>query len=95
MDVLEAVNGESVVPGKVLIAPGHSHLLLRRSGSRYYVEVKPGPPVSGHSPSVDVLFRSVARTAGPNAVGVLLTGMGSDGARGLLEMKQAGMPDTR
>lgn len=90
MDVLEAVNGESVVPGKVLIAPGHSHLLLRRSGSRYYVEVKPGPPVSGHSPSVDVLFRSVARTAGPNAVGVLLTGMGSDGARGLLEMKQAG-----
>jgi methyl-accepting chemotaxis protein len=90
MEVLEAVDGESVTPGKVLIAPGHSHMLLRRSGARYFVEVKPGPPVSGHSPSVDVLFRSVARTAGQNAIGVLLTGMGSDGARGLLEMKQAG-----
>ncbi len=90
MEVLEAVDGESVTPGKVLIAPGHSHMLLRRGGARYFVEVKPGPPVSGHSPSVDVLFRSVARTAGLNSIGVLLTGMGSDGARGLLEMKQAG-----
>ncbi len=90
MEVLEAVDGESVTPGKVLIAPGHSHMLLRRSGARYFVEVKSGPPVSGHSPSVDVLFRSVARTAGSNAIGVLLTGMGSDGARGLLEMKQGG-----
>jgi two-component system chemotaxis response regulator CheB len=90
MEVLEAVDGESVTPGKVLIAPGHSHMLLRRSGARYFVEVKPGPTVTGHRPSVDVLYRSVARTAGPNAIGVLLTGMGSDGARGLLEMKQAG-----
>lgn len=89
MQVLEAVDGESVIPGKVLIAPGHAHMLLRRSGARYFVEVKSGPPVSGHSPSVDVLFRSVARTAGQNAIGVLLTGMGSDGARGLLEMKEA------
>ncbi len=90
MEVLEAVDGESVTPGKVLIAPGHSHMLLRRSGARYFVEVKPGPTVSGHRPSVDVMFRSVAKCAGQNAIGVLLTGMGCDGARGLLELKLAG-----
>jgi len=90
MEVCEATDGDSVTPGRVLIAPGNNHMVLRRSGSRYFVEVKPGPVVCGHRPSVDVLFRSVARVGGQNAVGVLLTGMGSDGARGLLEMKEAG-----
>ncbi len=90
MEVIEAQDGESVTPGKVLVAPGYAHMLLRRSGARYYVEIKTGPAVSGHCPSVDVLFRSVAKTAGHNAVGALLTGMGCDGARGLLEMKDAG-----
>ena len=90
MEVCEATDGDSVTPGRVLIAPGNNHMVLRRSGSRYFVEVKPGPAVCGHRPSVDVLFRSVARVGGQNAVGVLLTGMGSDGARGLLEMKEAG-----
>jgi two-component system, chemotaxis family, protein-glutamate methylesterase/glutaminase len=90
MEVSEAENGDSVTPGRVLIAPGNNHMMLRRSGARYYVDIKPGPEVSGHRPSVDVLFRSVARVAGQNAVGVLLTGMGSDGARGMLEMKEAG-----
>ena len=90
MEVCEATDGDSVTPGRVLIAPGNNHMVLRRSGARYFVEVKPGPAVCGHRPSVDVLFRSVARVGGQNAVGVLLTGMGSDGARGLLEMKEAG-----
>ncbi len=90
MEVSEAVDGDSVTTGRVLIAPGNNHMVLRRSGARYHVEIKPGPAVSGHRPSVDVLFRSVARVGGQNAVGALLTGMGSDGARGLLEMKQAG-----
>lgn len=90
MEVSEAVDGDSVTTGRVLIAPGNNHMILRRSGARYHIEIKPGPAVSGHRPSVDVLFRSVARVAGQNAVGVLLTGMGSDGARGLLEMKDAG-----
>jgi len=88
--VKEASNGDSVIRGHVLIAPGNYHTLLKRSGARYYVEVKEGPMVNRHRPSVDVLFRSVARYAGRNAVGILLTGMGSDGATGLLEMKQAG-----
>ena len=70
--------------------PGNHHLLLKRSGARYYVEIKDGPLVCRHRPSVDVLFRSAARYAGQNAVGVILTGMGDDGARGMLEMKQAG-----
>ncbi len=90
MEVREAQDGDWVVPGVALIAPGGKHLLLRRSGARYLVEVKDGPLVNGHRPAVDVLFRSVARAAGRNAVGAILTGMGSDGARGLLEMKQAG-----
>jgi len=87
--VKEAENGDSVIRGRVLIAPGNRHLLLKRSGARYYVEVLDGPPVNRHRPSVDVLFRSVAHVAGQNAVGILLTGMGSDGAQGLLEMKRA------
>ena len=88
--VTEAAQGDAIVNGRVLIAPGNRHTLVRRSGSTYYAEVVDGPLVSRHRPSVDVLFRSVAQAAGPNAVGVILTGMGSDGARGLLEMKQAG-----
>ena len=88
--VKEAVDGDSVVRGQVLIAPGNRHTLLKRSGARYYVEVKDGPLVSRHRPSVDVLFRSTARYAGKNAVGVIMTGMGDDGARGMLEMKEAG-----
>ena len=74
----------------MLIAPGNYHTLLKRSGARYYVEVREGPLVCRHRPSVDVLFRSSARYAGRNAVGVIMTGMGDDGARGLLEMKEAG-----
>jgi two-component system chemotaxis response regulator CheB len=88
--VKEAENGDTVFRGRVLIAPGNRHTLLKRSGARYYVEVRDGPLVARHRPSVDVLFRSVARYAGKNAVGVLMTGMGDDGARGLTEMKQAG-----
>ncbi len=90
LDAREAEGGESVVPGVVLVAPGNKHLLLRRSGARYVVEVKDGPRVNRHRPSVDVMFRSVAHTAGRNAVGVLLTGMGADGAQGLLAMHEAG-----
>ena len=90
LDAREAADGDSVTPGVVLVAPGNRHLLLRRSGARYLVEVKDGPRVNRHRPSVDVTFRSVARVAGPNGIGVLLTGMGSDGAQGLLAMKQAG-----
>jgi two-component system chemotaxis response regulator CheB len=88
--VKEAQDGDSVIRGQVLIAPGGRHMLLKRSGARYYVEVKDGPLVSRHRPSVDVLFRSTARYAGKNAVGVIMTGMGDDGAQGMLEMKQAG-----
>jgi two-component system chemotaxis response regulator CheB len=88
--VKEAENGDSVIRGRALIAPGNHHLLLKRSGARYYVEVKEGPLVNRHRPSVDVLFRSTSRYAGSNAIGVIMTGMGDDGARGLLEMKEAG-----
>jgi two-component system chemotaxis response regulator CheB len=90
ISVKEAESNDTVIRGRALIAPGNHHLLLQRSGARYYVEVKDGPLVCRHRPSVDVLFRSAARYAGPNAVGVILTGMGDDGARGMLEMKQAG-----
>ncbi len=90
LEVKEASDGDVVEPGIVLIAPGNKHLVLRRGGRRYYVHVKHGPLVNWHRPSVDVMFRSVASCAGDRAVGVLLTGMGTDGARGLLEMKQAG-----
>lgn len=89
-DVLEAKDGDRVIDGRVLIAPGAKHMQLRRSGAQYLVEVRDGPVVNHHKPSVDVLFRSVAHCAGRNAVGVLLTGMGDDGARGLLAMRQAG-----
>ncbi len=88
--VKEAANDDTVIPGRALIAPGNSHVLLKRSGARYYVEVKDGPLVSRHRPSVDVLFRSAARYAGKNAVGVIMTGMGDDGSKGMLEMKEAG-----
>jgi len=88
--VKEAESNDTVLRGRALIAPGNRHLLLKRSGARYYVDVKEGPLVCRHRPSVDVLFRSAARYAGQNAVGVILTGMGDDGARGMLEMKQAG-----
>jgi two-component system chemotaxis response regulator CheB len=88
--VKEAENGDTVIRGRALIAPGSKHMLLKRSGARYYVEVKDGPLVNRHRPSVDVLFRSTARYAGKNAIGIIMTGMGDDGAHGLLEMKEAG-----
>lgn len=90
VSVKEAAQNDTVLRGRVLIAPGSSHLLLKRSGARYYVEIKDGPLVCRHRPSVDVLFRSTARYAGSNAVGVIMTGMGDDGARGMKEMKEAG-----
>ena len=88
--VREAADGDSVLRGHALIAPGNRHTLLKRSGARYYVEVRDGPLVSRHRPSVDVLFRSAARYAGKNAIGVILTGMGDDGATGMKEMHEAG-----
>ena len=90
MEVKEAADGDSVLRGRVLIAPGNRHMLLQRSGARYFVEVRDGPLVSRHRPSVDVLFRSAASFAGANAVGIIMTGMGDDGARGLAEMRGAG-----
>ncbi|WP_374572117.1 chemotaxis response regulator protein-glutamate methylesterase [Phenylobacterium sp.] len=90
VDVKEAEDGDAVLRGRVLIAPGNMHTMVERSGANYYVRVKSGPLVSRHRPSVDVLFRSAARSAGSNAVGVIMTGMGDDGARGLEEMKNAG-----
>src|SRR5690606_39716410 len=86
----EAAHNDRVLPGQALIAPGGKHLLLKRSGAQYRVEVRDGPAVNRHRPSVDVLFRSVACEAGSNALGVIMTGMGDDGAAGLLEMRQAG-----
>ena len=90
IEVREAQNGDRVIPGRALIAPGGKHMLLRRSGAQYIAEVIDGPVVNRHRPSVDVLFRSVAKCAGKNAIGIIMTGMGDDGAAGLLEMKQAG-----
>jgi two-component system chemotaxis response regulator CheB len=90
ISVKEAEDNDTVIPGRALIAPGNQHTLLKRSGARYFVEIRQGPLVSRHRPSVDVLFRSAARYAGRNAVGVIMTGMGDDGANGLLEMKEAG-----
>jgi len=90
IEVKEAENGDSVLRGRALIGPGNKHILLKRSGARYYVEVRDGPLVCRHRPSVDVLFRSAARYAGSNAVGAIMTGMGDDGAQGMLEMKEAG-----
>ncbi len=88
--VKEAENGDRILPGHAFIAPGHSHLLVKRSGANYVCELSNGPPVNRHRPSVDVLFRSAANCVGKNAIGVILTGMGKDGAAGMLEMKQAG-----
>lgn len=88
--VKEAENNDRVIEGHVLIAPGGKHMLLRRSGAQYRVEVKDGPLVSRHRPSVDVLFRSVATAAGKNALGIIMTGMGDDGARGMLELHRTG-----
>jgi two-component system chemotaxis response regulator CheB len=88
--VKEAADNDTVLRGQVLIAPGNFHVMIKRSGARYYVEVRSGPLVSRHRPSVDVLFRSAARYAGKNAVGVIMTGMGDDGAKGMKEMKEAG-----
>lgn len=90
LEVREAQNGDRIAPGRALIAPGGRHMMLRRSGARYYVEVADGPLVNRHKPSVDVLFRSVAQIAGRNALGVIMTGMGDDGARGMKEMHDAG-----
>jgi two-component system chemotaxis response regulator CheB len=88
--VKEAAAGDVVRRGRVLIAPGNRHTLVRRNGDGYVIDIKDGPPVSRHRPSADVLFRSAARNAGPNAVGVIMTGMGDDGAQGMLEMKNVG-----
>lgn len=88
--VKEAETDDTVIRGRALIAPGNRHILLKRSGARYFVEVKDGPLVCRHRPSVDVLFRSAARYAGKNAIGIIMTGMGDDGARGMAELKEAG-----
>lgn len=90
ISVKEAQGGERILPGHVFIAPGHSHLLLKRSGANYVTELSQSEPVNRHRPSVDVLFRSAATYAGKNAIGVILTGMGKDGAAGILEMRKAG-----
>lgn len=90
LEVLEAKDGDRVINGRVLVAPGGRHMQLKRSGAQYVVEVRDGPLVNHHKPSVDVLFKSVAQCAGRNAIGAIFTGMGDDGARGLLEMRKAG-----
>ena len=90
ISVVESAGNERVLPGHAYIAPGHSHLLLARSGANYMTKIEQSEPVNRHRPSVDVLFRSAAQAAGKNAVGVILTGMGKDGAQGMLEMKNAG-----
>jgi len=90
IEVLEAKTGDRLIPGRALIAPGGKHMLVKRSGAQYLAEILDGPPVSRHKPSVDVLFRSVAKCAGRNALGIIMTGMGDDGARGLKEMHDAG-----
>jgi two-component system chemotaxis response regulator CheB len=90
MTVTEAVHNERVLPGHVYIAPGHSHMLVKRSGSNYVIELSQAAPVNHHRPSVEVLFRSAAQSVGANAIGVMLTGMGKDGAVGMLEMRDAG-----
>lgn len=90
INVKEAEDNDTVIRGRALIAPGNKHTLLKRSGARYFVEVKEGPLVCRHRPSVDVLFRSAARYAGKNAIGVIMTGMGDDGSRGMREMHDSG-----
>ncbi|QLG89310.1 chemotaxis response regulator protein-glutamate methylesterase [Chitinibacter bivalviorum] len=90
IEVKEAVNGDRIIPGRAIIAPGGRHMTIKRSGAFYHVEVIDGPPVSRHRPSVDVLFRSAAKASGRNALGIIMTGMGDDGAKGLKEMHDAG-----
>jgi two-component system chemotaxis response regulator CheB len=90
VQIQEAQDGDHVIPGRVLIAPGGYHMILQRSGASYYVSIKDGPAVCHQKPSVEVLFNSVAKYAGANAVGAILTGMGNDGAKGMLAMRQAG-----
>jgi two-component system chemotaxis response regulator CheB len=90
IEVKEAEDGEPVLPGTAYIAPGSRHMLLQRTGVRYHIAIKDGPPVSRHRPSADVLFRSAAQYAGKNALGIIMTGMGDDGAKGLLEMRKLG-----
>ncbi|HZX33309.1 MAG TPA: chemotaxis response regulator protein-glutamate methylesterase, partial [Rhodocyclaceae bacterium] len=90
IEVLEAKNGDRVQPGRALVAPGGRHMTLRRNGGHYEVQVADGPPVNRHKPSVDVLFRSVAKVAGDKALGIIMTGMGDDGALGMREMHEAG-----
>ncbi|TVM00690.1 MAG: chemotaxis response regulator protein-glutamate methylesterase [Candidatus Brocadia sp. WS118] len=90
IEVREAKDGDSIIPGLALIAPGNYHMELRRNGSRYYITTNQAPPIRRHRPSVEVLFESVAKYAGANAVGVIMTGMGDDGAKGLLKMKESG-----
>jgi two-component system chemotaxis response regulator CheB len=90
IEVKEGVTGDRVMPGRAIIAPGGKHMLVKRSGAQYQVDVQAGPPVNRHCPSVDVLFRSMSQTVGKNALGVIMTGMGDDGARGLKEMRDAG-----
>jgi len=90
VEVKEATTGDTIIPGLVLIAPGNEHMLIKRSGAQYFVEIKSGPLVGHHRPSVDILFRSAATYLGGNAIAVMLTGMGSDGSQGMLEMKKAG-----
>lgn len=92
LTVVEASDGDQIIPGHAYIAPGDRHLIVERSGARYYCRLNDGPPVNRHIPSVDVLFRSVAQNVGPNAIAVMLTGMGDDGAKGMLEMKNNGAP---
>lgn len=90
IEVKEAADGDAVVSGTAYIAPGGRHMLLQRTGKRYHIAIKDGPPVSRHRPSADVLFRSAAQYAGSNALGIIMTGMGDDGAKGLLEMRKLG-----
>jgi two-component system chemotaxis response regulator CheB len=90
LTVMEAVDGQQILPGHVYIAPGDRHLIVRRDGARYVISLNDGPPVNRHKPSVDVMFRSLAENAGCNAIGVMLTGMGDDGAAGMGEMKETG-----
>ena len=90
LTVTQAKNGDLIMPGRVYIAPGDKHLVVNKSGAKYYCKLENGSEVNRHKPSVDVLFNSVAKCAGPNAMGIMLTGMGADGAKGMLEMKQHG-----
>jgi two-component system chemotaxis response regulator CheB len=92
LSVCEAIDGQQILPGHVYIAPGDRHLLIERDGARYVCRLNDGPPVNRHRPSVDVMLRSLAQNAGPNAIGLMLTGMGDDGAAGMGELKQAGGP---